>query len=60
MATRDISEEQRKRLLAELDAKLDQGLADVKAGRVHTSEDVWAAVRQKVRDVRARKAKKRA
>jgi predicted transcriptional regulator len=60
VATRDISEEQRKRLLAELDAKLDEGLADVKAGRVHTSEEVWDAVRQRIRDVRAKMAMKRA
>ena len=60
MATRDdpISEEERKRLLAELDAALERGVADIKAGRVHSSEEVWAEVHQRMREARARKAKK--
>ena len=52
--------EERERALAHLSAELDKGLADIEAGRVHSSEDVFAEVRKRVRAVTARQIKKRA
>jgi antitoxin ParD1/3/4 len=37
--------EEREKALAELDKKLDEGLADIRAGRVHSSAEVLAELR---------------
>ncbi len=50
--------EEREKSLAELDRKLEEGLADIRAGRVYSSEEVFADVRKHMLEVR--KAKKRA
>ncbi|HEY2069320.1 MAG TPA: hypothetical protein VGG48_07185 [Rhizomicrobium sp.] len=55
-----ITEEERRKAWAKLNAELDKGLADIEAGRVHTSEEVWSAVDTHIREVQARKAKNRA
>ena len=48
--------EEREKRLAELDAKLAAGLADIKAGRTHTGDEVLAYAKRRIRAV----AKKRA
>ncbi len=48
--------EEREKQLARLDAALGEGLADIKAGRVHPAEEVYAEVLERIRAV----AKKRA
>lgn len=52
--------EEREKRLAELNAALDRGIADAEAGRVHTSEEVFAEVRRRILDVAAQRVKKRA
>jgi predicted transcriptional regulator len=42
---------------ARLNAELAKGIADAEAGRVHTSDEVWAEVHRRMREVQARKAK---
>ena len=41
----ETEEELRKRRLAELDAAIAVGLADIEAGRVHPAEEVFAELR---------------
>ncbi|HEY1838293.1 MAG TPA: type II toxin-antitoxin system ParD family antitoxin [Rhizomicrobium sp.] len=48
--------EEREKALAELDAALDKGLADIKAGRIYTGEQVLAETKRRIREA----AKKRA
>ena len=52
--------EEREKAFEKLDAELEVGLADIRAGRVHTSEEVWPEVRKRMRDAIARQAKKSA
>jgi antitoxin ParD1/3/4 len=52
--------EEREKALAQLDAALAKGIADIKAGRVYSSEEVRAEVHKRMREVAARQAKKRA
>ena len=52
-------EEHEKRIAA-LDAALDRGIADADAGRLHSSEEVFAEVRKRVRQVVAQQSRKRA
>ena len=47
--------EEREKRLAKLDKALAEGLADIKAGRVHPAEEVFAEVRRKIREVSANK-----
>lgn len=48
--------EEREKRLAKLDQALEEGLADVKAGRTYPAKDVFAQVRRQIRA----SAKKRA
>jgi antitoxin ParD1/3/4 len=48
--------EEREKRLAELDAALDRGLADIKAGRVHTGDEMMSYVKSRIHAA----AKKRA
>ncbi|HEY1632684.1 MAG TPA: hypothetical protein VGF56_15315 [Rhizomicrobium sp.] len=57
MADPKYSPEEIQKARAKLDAELEKGLADIRAGRVHTSEEVWEAVYKHMREVQARKAK---
>ena len=52
--------EEREKALRQLDAALDKGIADVEAGRVHSSEEVFSEVRKRIREIAARQVKKRA
>lgn len=52
--------EERERRLTALNAALARGVADADAGRLYTSDEVFAEVRQRVRAVAAQKAKRRA
>jgi antitoxin ParD1/3/4 len=52
--------EEREKALVQLDAALAKGIADIKAGRVYSSEEVRAEVHKRMREVAARQAKKRA
>jgi antitoxin ParD1/3/4 len=52
--------EEREKALVRLDAALAKGIADVEAGRVHSSEEVRAEVHKRMREIAARHAKKRA
>jgi predicted transcriptional regulator len=59
MAKRDdtISERDRKRLLAELDAGLERGMADSAAGRFSPAEEVLDRLEARYRNWPAKKAK---
>ena len=50
----------REKALAKLDAAVARGIADVEAGRVHTSEEVFGELRRRIRRIAAQRAKKRA
>jgi antitoxin ParD1/3/4 len=50
--------EEREKALTQLEAALAKGVADIKAGRVHSSEDVRAEVHKRMREARARRTRK--
>ncbi len=52
--------EEREKALIRLDKALERGIADVKAGRVYSAEEVRAEVHKRMRETAARQAKKRA
>lgn len=47
--------EEREKRLAELDAALDKGLADIEAGRIYTGEEVLADVKRRIRQTAEKK-----
>jgi antitoxin ParD1/3/4 len=48
--------EEREKRLAELDAALEEGLADIKGGRTYPAKDVFAEVRRRIRTSAKRRA----
>lgn len=52
--------EEREKQLAKLDAALARGMADARAGRVHTADEVLGDLRTRIRQVAAQRQKKRA
>ncbi len=51
--------EEREKRLMELDRALERGLADVKAGRVYSADQVFAEVEKRIREVASRRRAKR-
>jgi antitoxin ParD1/3/4 len=52
--------EEREKQLAKLNAALARGMADARAGRVHTADEVFRDLRARIRQVAAQRQKKRA
>jgi antitoxin ParD1/3/4 len=52
--------EEREKHLASLDAALARAMADSKAGRIYSGDEVFAEVRKRIHQVEVQKRKKRA
>ena len=52
--------EEREKRLAELDAAIEEGLADIRAGRVHSAEEVYEEVHKHIDMIAAKQRKRRA